>query len=719
MSFLFPLFFAAAAAIIAPILLHLLRQRARNVQAFSSLMFLRPTPPRMQPKTRVENLLLLLLRCLALILLAVAFARPLWNTTDIITAGQNGRTVVLIDTSASMNRTGLWDQAQERVSKAIKDAGPNQRVAIIAFDRSLRQIVSFEDWASKPSAARADYSKLLIKNTKPSNAGTDLGVALTGAIELISEDETAAQEAKGPKRIILISDMQSGRRLDALRNTTWPEGLDLSIEQVTTTLLTNAGMALVATDPGLAPETDDLRPRVRITNDAKSSGQSFEIAWADGLGATTSVNVPPGNTRVARAPARPPGQPGFELVLRGDDHGFDNTLAIAADAPAVAPVLYLGDDHIDDPNGLAYFLKHALQPTRSLAPQLITDRNIKNLTEFSWVVVGGSPTPALFEPLKNYLTAGGAITAVLRQPADATWIGTVSGHTMAIEEAKLTGFALMGRVDFEHPLLRPFDVARFGDFTKIHYWHYRKVTPPADAKVLAWYDDGQPAWFELAVGQGRILVMTSGWHPADSQLALSTKFGPLIYTELQRSGNIIPRLTQVIIGEPSTMPTDVSSVVGPINPAIAEPRKNAADTTAKPSGQTAPFLFDKQGLYRLQTTNGTMMVAANIDPAESLTAPLALETLEAMGVKISKTITTATEAARTSEATLTAQRLLKVAEIEERQKSWVWILAAVLVVLVIETLVAGKATGASKTTGANQTTESTIPPQFVSTGASS
>ena len=677
MSVLFPLFFAAVAAVIAPILLHLLRQRARNVQPFSSLMFLRPSPPRMQPKTRVENLPLLLLRCLALILLAIAFARPLWQGMDVITAEQKGRTLVLLDVSASMSRSGLWDQALAHLDQVVSD--PEQRVAIVAFDRTLRPLLGFEDWAGQPPSARTELARTRVRSITPGSAGSDIGLALAGAADLISDDETAVAQAQGIKRIVLISDLQGGRGLDALRSATWPQGLGLSIRQVTSAQPTNAGLSLVTVETGLMAEADDKRQRVRVSNDAASKTQAFTVAWSDGVGSAENVSVPPGSTRVVRAPTRPAGKPGSAVILRGDDHAFDNTLYLTDAAPAEVPVLYLGNDAADDPTGLSYFLKHALQPTRMLAPRLSINglgNQAEALNRFRWVVVGGAPSAAMAEQLTAYVTGGGAITVVLRQASDAAWLEKLFGHALRAEEARVKGFALIGRVDFAHPLLRPFEVARFGDFTKIHVWHHRTLTPPPTAQVLAWYDDGQPAWFELPVGTGRVLVMTSGWHPADSQLALSTKFVPLIYTELQRSGRITPRPTQVIIGDATSMPAGAQTISGPLASADAP---TSASITAQSISQ--------QGLYRVQTAAGALVVAANVDPLESQTTPLALETLEALGVSI--TDADAATAAAAAALARTSERTLKVAELEARQKSWRWILAAAFVVLVSETIVAG------------------------------
>ena len=75
MSFLAPLFLAGALAVGLPILFHLIRRTSREQTLFSSLMFLEPTPPRVTRRSRLENIILLLLRCLILCLLALGFAR--------------------------------------------------------------------------------------------------------------------------------------------------------------------------------------------------------------------------------------------------------------------------------------------------------------------------------------------------------------------------------------------------------------------------------------------------------------------------------------------------------------------------------------------------------------------------------------------------------------------------------------------------------------------
>ncbi len=74
MSLLAPLYFLGALAVTLPILFHLIRRQPKGQVEFSSLMFLRPTPPRLTRRSRLDNWPLLLIRALALTLLALAFA---------------------------------------------------------------------------------------------------------------------------------------------------------------------------------------------------------------------------------------------------------------------------------------------------------------------------------------------------------------------------------------------------------------------------------------------------------------------------------------------------------------------------------------------------------------------------------------------------------------------------------------------------------------------
>ncbi len=122
MSFLAPLFLVGALAVGLPIFLHLIRRSSKEQMTFSSLMFLRPDPPRLTKRSRLEHILLLLLRCLVICLLALAFARPFVQRTTLANQPPDTghKIIVLVDTSASMRREGIWPAALAKAGEALR-----------------------------------------------------------------------------------------------------------------------------------------------------------------------------------------------------------------------------------------------------------------------------------------------------------------------------------------------------------------------------------------------------------------------------------------------------------------------------------------------------------------------------------------------------------------------------------------------------------------------
>src|SRR5436309_7816196 len=271
MNFLAPLFLFGALAVALPIVFHLIRRTSKEKMTFSSLMFLQPTPPRVTRRNRLENIFLLLLRCLVLCFLALGFARPFFQRPMVPDpqTGAGQKIILLVDTSASMRRQNLWSLALAKAEEVLKKTSPADQVAIFTFDQQTRLLVSFEQWSSMNAGERVALSAERIAKLKPGWATTHLGSALITAAEAFFEADKPGQSI-GARRIVLITDLQEGSRLDGLQGYDWPRGLEVDVEPVKATRPTNAGLQWVVDADESAKTDAEPGPRVRVLNASNS-----------------------------------------------------------------------------------------------------------------------------------------------------------------------------------------------------------------------------------------------------------------------------------------------------------------------------------------------------------------------------------------------------------------------------------------------------------------
>src|SRR5947207_15829260 len=105
-------------------------------------MFLQPTPPRVTRRNRLENILLLILRCLVLGFLALGFARPFFQkpmAPDPQSAAVP-KIALLVDASASMLGQNLWALPLTKAEAVLKKTAPSAQVASFTSDQRTRAV---------------------------------------------------------------------------------------------------------------------------------------------------------------------------------------------------------------------------------------------------------------------------------------------------------------------------------------------------------------------------------------------------------------------------------------------------------------------------------------------------------------------------------------------------------------------------------------------------
>ena len=677
MNFLSPFFLLGALAVAGPIIFHLIRRTTREVKPFSTLMFLQPTPPRVTSRSRIENLWLLLLRCLVLLALALGFARPFFRESSAKTAdsgGQARRLAILVDTSASMRRETLWTQAREKAEALLHSTTPLDAVTVLAFDRTPRVLVDMEQWRTTPIEQRAPNAALQLAAASPGWGGTNLGAAVLQALDLIS----GAREAT-PSRgeIVIISDMQEGTRLDGLQGLEWPANVTVRFETVKAAKLGNASAQwLVGGDQKDAADKDE-KLRVRISNAAEAKTERFRLAWGVAADAALDSYVPAGQSTVIRVPKLPEGA--NKLTLTGDDVEFDNTLWLFPPQPRRVPVIFLGDDADDDTRGSLFYLRRAFQQTAQQVVEISARRagDAVAMIEFQkaqLVFVGDGATDAQLAAARQLVRDGRLVVMPMTNAASADALGRLLEiPNLIAEEAVVREYALLAQIDFQSPLFAAFADPRFSDFTKIHFWHHRRLDAAKlpGAQVLASFESRDAAILRVPLGKGGVIVLTSSWRPADSQLALSSKFIPLLHAMLDDSSGLPPARAQYFVGDEIILPPGPQSYV-----------------MRKPDGSEAPVAAggkfattDQPGIY--EANPGELRFVVNLDPEESRTSPLGRDQLAALALPMDDK---AASAATTAAGGVHALG----ADVEQRQKLWRWLVIAAVMFLLVETAIAAK-----------------------------
>jgi len=678
MSFLAPLFALGALAIVGPIVFHLTRHTTRKQTPFSALMFLEPSPPRMTKRSKLENLWLLLLRCFVLGLLALAFTRPFLPRPMAQPQPAGGRRIVLLlDTSASMRREKLWEQARAQAEARVRAAQPIDEIAIVAFDSKSKPVLTFEEWRKLPPQERVSTALDRLATLKPGWADTRLDDALLQAVETLDH----AGDAKSNQReIVVISDLQEGARLSALQGYQWPRGMIVTLDPVVASARQNASVQWISESEETESPGEAAPIRLRVTNAAEAKREQFQLRWkTDGASpqAPLDVYVPAGQSRIVRPPNPPAGA--TALMLTGDDTDFDNTLYVVPPHAAQFPILFVGPDEDEDPHASLYYLRRAFPKTAHQNIEITAHRTDAAVPAFQLqqaqlLVLGETPSESAIGSARQFAREGKIVVAPLASAAGVRTVARLMElPALSAEEAPVKDYALLAQIDFSHPLFAAFADPRYSDFTKIHWWKHRRLAmaPLAGARVLAAFDDKDPAIAQAPLGKGSVVILTSSWRPNDSQLALSSKFVPLLQALLEQSSNLPPQRAQYFVGEELPLPGGSQPL------SIRKP--DGAEVPAAPGAKFSDT--DQPGIYFV--TPGTQRFVVNLAPEESRVAPLPPERFASLGVPLRAPLEPAETAAR-------GGRQAQAAEIEARQKLWRWLLLGVVGLLLLETLFARK-----------------------------
>jgi len=449
MPFVHPIvFWTGLGAVSIPILIHLLNRRRFRLMDWAAMRFLWESVRKNRRRLRIEELILLALRCLVLLVLAVTLSRFTGcRAMQDLPGGTESRTVVfLLDDSYSMGqRVGAGDI----LAAATTDLA--DQVAKLAQTDKLAILLTSQDANDEPffkltHLADAEVEQLTVRlNALEATDGrARLDRALAAAGRTFQGDKNTA------RRLVIYGDfrrvdLSGGGSGDAIRG---------EFDK-----LRKQGIEVVAMDFGRRPKSNltiesitlvdkyalakvPARVRLEVRNHGEAMARDVEVrltakfSTADGL---RDVELPA--AVIESIDRRGTGRAEFQIVcpsagpavvaatLPPDELPADNAAHLALEVRDALRVL-AADGHADlaDPTeGESFFLVHALDPDRNgsegtkvevLSPTAMGDVSLSNYDLVAMVNVGelpvvsdanGQPVCPQLEALADFVRDGGGL----------------------------------------------------------------------------------------------------------------------------------------------------------------------------------------------------------------------------------------------------------------------------------------------------------------------
>jgi hypothetical protein len=642
-------FLAAGLAVALPIIIHLLFRQKTRTLPIGSVRFLHQVVREHRRRWRVRQWLLLALRMLAVLLLALLFARPYRDES--FRQGLQQEVVLLLDRSASM-------QAHDAAGKTTFDrALADVRDELKKFDENVIVHIAVCD-----AAGIKELPIEQLAQAAASEAATDYNLALGWAGDVL------AASKRSNRRVVLISDLQRSG-LHRGRSTVLPEGVELVVHDVGETLARN--LAVESAQPG----STEIRPdsqialRVVVRNHGALLARQVPVRCAlegpDGrIDVSKPVDVNGHGSAVLDLPldVKTDGLYKGHVDLQFDDVlALDNRRWVAFEARHPDRVLLVdGQEGRSVFANETYFLETALRlrteesggHTRSFEPERMaweSGEGFPRLDGYRAIVLANVRrlSEKDGERLEDYLRGGGSLLIFAGDQVSRESLAPLAKRRLLpgnIAAEPVDGRLHVDEWDVKHPALACFADPQQGDMRRVGFTRVLPLVEPFEGARILLQSADRVIAAEITVGKGRCLYFGS---TAD-----------LDWTDLPRTRMYVPLVRQLLAY-------------------LTDQLGDRAAVTSRLVTQAD----DKIGIAPLAGEDGRWTVT-NLDPRESALNRVTPEELQlALGGGSPRA---------DDEAQQAAIRLFLPSDALRPDEFWTTIAWILLIVLAAETLLAGR-----------------------------
>jgi hypothetical protein len=679
MGFLAPWFLGGLAALGVPVFVHLLRKHVTIPRPVSSLMFFERGTQSSTRHRRLRYLLLFALRFALLLLVVLAFADPFIRRPA---ADVNGRLMLIVlDNSFSMRAGTRFADAKQQALALLAAKPHSQKAQVMALGGQFAVLTqSIEDGAQLRSA---------IESIQPGDGHANFG-------ELGRSIRAMGETVHGPIDLHLFSDMQRTAMPSNFADMVLPANVTLVLHGVAKgTAPANWTVESVSAPAELADPKDPKRSRVQavVAGFGAPAAEKTVLLVVNGKTlATRKVSVPAnGRATVEFAPL----DVGYgfnrcQVRIEGGGDGFpaDDASVFVIRRSDPERVLFVHGP--SDTRSALYFgaaLGAAAQA--SFVLQSVTAEKTTDLdpSKFAFVVLSDAVTlPSIFEhTLAQYVSKGGSVLIALSTGAGhhariPLWGGDVKD---AHDYARGGSAATVGQVDFTHPALEQAQPGRDNGGWAETKVFYAAVVDPGQARVAARLGDGTPLLLDRQMGEGHVLLFTSGLENLTNDLPLHPVFVAFV-DKAARYLSGSERLSGSRLVDSFVQLRSAAEPVGQVASVEVTDPDGRRPLSLSEARTMQTFRLQRAGFYQIRFANGRdAVIGVNPDRRESNLEPIAPDVQQlwsgSKGDASIQTVTAAGDEAKYRPVSL-----------------WRYVMLLTLIVALVETAVASEYMGTQR-----------------------
>ena len=596
-----PWFLAGIAAVAVPFYVHLLRRHTTNPHPFSSLMFFERRTQSSIKHRRLRYLLLLSLRTLLLLLLALAFANPFINRTAANMSSEK-LLLLVIDNSFSMRAgTRLADARRDALS-VLSSRRPTDRAQVMAFGSQIQVLTQPSQDAGALRAA--------VESFQPADSHGNFG-------ELARALRSLADSVRTPIELHLFSDMQKSEMPASFAELAMPANVSLVLHPVAKSAVPNWTVESVNV-PGQVWDPKKTRVQVVVAGfNTPAATRTVSLLVSGKAIATRPVAVPANGRATVEFPSLdvPYGFTRCEVRIdSADAFPADDVSLFAVERSDPRRALFVYE--AGDSRSPLYF-RAALASAADAAFTLETTSAAQAaglpLSKYAFVVLSDLiSVPASFESeLLKYVQTGGSVwVAVGTSASHSTRIPVFGGNILESRYYSRTSdrFLSAGEIDPSYP-----SVAQADRWSGVKFYFAVRVDP-GDSRVVARLTDQTPLLLEKKIGEGNVLLFTSGLDNLTNDFPLHPIFVPFVEqtaryfsgTQSRSGARVVDSFLELRSSKEQSVSVEV------IDPDGHRPLSLKEAATAQ------TYQLTRAGFYELHLANGRHdVVGVNEDRRES------------------------------------------------------------------------------------------------------